>query len=80
MADKDTENTIERWAQYIIPAVFRAETKILKEHPEWMERLKGVTKENADQVAEEYCRTIATEIVKNKIQNTNDNGTSTDKE
>ena len=68
MADKDTKDTIERWTQYIIPAVFWAETKILKEHPEWKERLKGVMKENADQVAEEYCRAIATEIVKNKTQ------------
>ena len=31
---------IERWAKFIIPAVFKAEDKLTKEHPEWHDRLQ----------------------------------------
>ena len=64
MTDKEA---IERWARYIIPAVFKAETKILQEHPEWKERLTNIEEEDAWQVAEEYCTAIATEIVTNAV-------------
>lgn len=64
MTDKEA---IERWARYIIPAVFKAETKILREHPEWKERLTNIKGEEASRVAEEYCTAIAMEIVTNAV-------------
>ena len=45
--------TIDRWAEQIIPAVFRAEDALSK----------NVTPENVHELAEEYCREIATIIV-----------------
>ena len=57
------KETIDRWAEQIIPAVFRAEDALLKAKPEWIERLKNVTPENGHELAEEYCREIATIIV-----------------
>lgn len=60
MTKKQRETYIERWAKYIIPAVFRAEDKV---RPQWEEKLRGVTNEDAAEVAEAYCRAIATEIV-----------------
>ena len=57
----------ERWAKYIIPAVFRAEDALRKEHPEWNERLALLGTpdgENPHKVAEEYCREIAAIIIK----------------
>ena len=54
---------IDRWAEQIIPAVFRAEDALSKAKPEWKERLKNVTPENVHELAEEYCREIATIIV-----------------
>ncbi len=64
MTDKEA---IERWARYIIPAVFKAETKLQQEHPEWKVRLATITKEDSPRVAEEYCTAIATEIVTNAV-------------
>lgn len=60
---------IERWAQFIVPAVFKAEDALHKKHPEWHDRLKAAKKDNAPQVAEEYCRAIAEEIVNNTQNN-----------
>ena len=57
------KETIDRWAEQIIPAVFRAEDALSKAKPEWKERLKNVTPENGHELAEEYCREIATIIV-----------------
>lgn len=60
------KETIDRWAEQIIPAVFKAEDALQKAKPEWMERLKylGVPGgEDPHKVAEEYCREIATIIV-----------------
>ena len=57
------KETIDRWAEQIIPAVFRAEDALQKAKPEWNERLKNVTHENVHELAEEYCRAIATIIV-----------------
>ena len=57
------KEAIDRWADSIIPAVFRAEDALQKAMPEWKERLKSVTDENCSQVASEYCREIATIIV-----------------
>lgn len=54
---------IDRWAEYIIPAVFKAESALQNTHPEWHEKLKSVTNENVEKVAKEYCTAIATIIV-----------------
>ena len=63
MTNKDT---IDRWAEHIIPTVFRAEDALQKAKPEWKERLKHLGEpggEDPHEVAEEYCREIATIIV-----------------
>ena len=61
------KETVERWAEFIIPAVFKAEDALLKEHPEWKERLKNITNENVSQISEQYCKDIATIIVKKGV-------------
>jgi len=56
------EEAIDRWAD-ISEAVFWAEERISKD---WYERLKAaptMTKEDQHQLAKDYCRAIATEIV-----------------
>lgn len=61
------KETIDRWATYIIPAVFKAEDALQKAKPEWKERLKKLGQpggEDPHKVAEEYCREIATIIVR----------------
>ena len=63
MTENEKKKAIERWAGFIIPAVFKAESALQKEHPEWVERLRGVNEGNWAEVAEEYCRAIAEEIV-----------------
>ena len=58
---------IDRWAEFIIPTVFKAEDALQKAKPEWKERLRRLGEPGGDQpgaVAEEYCREIATIIVK----------------
>lgn len=55
---------VERWAEFIIPAVFRAEDELLKTHPEWSERLANIPEEKASVVVEEYCTAIAEIIVR----------------
>ena len=58
---------IDRWAEQIIPAVFKAEDALQKAVPEWKERLaalsNGTSTEDPHKVAKEYCREIATIIV-----------------
>ena len=57
---------VDRWAESIIPAVFRAEDVLLKSKPEWKERLAKLGQpggEDPSKVASEYCREIATIIV-----------------
>ena len=58
---------IDRWADSIIPAVFKAEDALQKAKPEWKVRLaalsNGTSTEDPNKVAEEYCREIATIIV-----------------
>ena len=61
------KETIDRWAEQIIPAVFKAEDALQKAVPEWKERLKNVTDENGHELAREYCREIATIIVTQAI-------------
>ena len=61
------KETVDRWAKFIIPAVFKAEDALTKAKPEWKERLAKLGEpggESPDMVAEEYCRDIATIIVK----------------
>lgn len=57
------QETIQRWAAYIVPAVFRAEQQLLESEPQWRDKLKNV--DNATQTAQEYCEAIATIIVNN---------------
>ena len=60
------KESIDRWAEQIIPAVFRAEDALKKAKPEWNDRLRKLgTQEGEDphEVAEEYCREIARIIV-----------------
>ena len=61
------KETIDRWAELIIPVVFKAEDALQKAKPEWKERLAQLGQpggEDPHKVAEEYCREIATIIVK----------------
>ena len=55
---------VERWAEFIIPAVFKAEDELMKTHPEWSERLVNIPEDKASVVAEEYCTAIAEIIVR----------------
>ena len=60
------KEAVDRWATYIIPAVFRAEDALKKAKPEWVEILSKLgTAEGGDphEVAKAYCREIATIIV-----------------
>jgi len=57
---------IDRWAEQIIPAVFKAEDALQKAKPEWKERLKRLGEpggEDPHKVAKEYCQAIAHIIV-----------------
>lgn len=61
------QEAIDRWAEYIIPAVFKAEDALKKAKPEWEARLRALGQpggEDPHKVAEEYCREIATIIVR----------------
>lgn len=55
---------VNRWAEYIIPAVFKAENALLKEKPEWKKMLENIPADNASEIAAMYCREIAEIIVK----------------
>ena len=60
------KEAVDRWAEYIIPAVFKAEDALQKAKPEWKERLARLGElsgEPPGTVAAEYCREIATIIV-----------------
>ena len=60
------KEAIDRWAEHIIPAVFKAEDALQKAKPEWKERLRRLGEPGGEPpgtVAEEYCREIATIIV-----------------
>ena len=65
------KEAIDRWAEQIIPAVFRAEDALQKAVPEWKERLaainNGTSTEDPHEVAEEYCKAIAHIIVTQAI-------------
>lgn len=66
-ATMTNKEAIDRWAGSIIPAVFKAEDALQKAKPEWKERLKHLGEpggEDTQKVAEEYCREIATIIVR----------------
>ena len=54
---------IEHWADDIIPVVFRAEEALRKAEPEWDDRLRNFTPEEAPIVAKEYCHRIAEVII-----------------
>ena len=53
------QETIERWAKYIIPAVFKAEDALQKAQPEWRARLATLNDDTphevGEQLAKEYC-------------------------
>ena len=60
------KETIDHWADSIIPAVFMAEDALLMAKPEWKERLAKLREpggEDPHKVAKEYCTEIATIIV-----------------
>ena len=57
------KETIDRWAEYIIPAVFKAEDALLNAKPEWKEKLANVSEANAALLSRLYCEEIATIIV-----------------
>ena len=60
------KEAIDRWAELIVPAVFKAEEALQKAKPEWKERLKNLGEpggEDPHKVAVEYCTEIATIIV-----------------
>ena len=60
------KESIDRWAEYIIPAVFMAEDALQKAVPEWKERLKRLKEpggEDPHKMAAEYCHAIAHIIV-----------------
>ena len=60
------KEAIDRWAEQIIPAVFKAEDALQKAKPEWKERLAKLGQpggEDPHKVAAEYCHEIATIIV-----------------
>jgi hypothetical protein len=60
------KEAIDRWADSIIPAVFKAEEALQKAVPEWKERLGRLGEpdgEDPHKVAAEYCRAIARIIV-----------------
>ena len=65
------KETIDRWAEQIIPAVFRSEDALQKAVPEWKERLaainNGTSTEDPHEAASEYCRAIAHIIVTQAI-------------
>ena len=55
---------IERWAKFIIPAVFKAEDALQRAVPEWKERLRDIKPDEGTALAEEYCLEIAKIIVR----------------
>ena len=60
------KETVDRWAEQIIPEVFRAEDALKKAVPEWEERLRHLGElggEDPHKVAKEYCQAIARIIV-----------------
>lgn len=61
------KEAIERWAKFIIPAVFHAEDALQKAVPEWKERLRNIKEEEGPALADEYCHAIAEIIVKNSL-------------
>ena len=64
------KEAIDRWAEQIIPAVFKAEDALKKAVPEWEERLRHLGDpcgEDPHKVAEEYCHAIANIIVTQSI-------------
>lgn len=57
---------IERWAEYILPVAFKAETEFQREHPEWVARLRRLGEpggEDPYKVSREYCLELAKKIV-----------------
>lgn len=62
--------TILRWADYILPVVFKAETDFQREHPEWVERLRRLGEPGSEdpyKVSKEYCLELAKKIVRQGV-------------
>ena len=64
ISDMTNKECVERWAENIIPAVFRAEDALLKNKPEWKERIANATDDYMSDLAKEYCTEIAEIIVR----------------
>ena len=59
------KEAIDRWAEYIIPAVFKGEDELLKKKPDWKKILQNIPADRGTEIAKLYCREIATIIVRN---------------
>lgn len=57
------KEAVDRLAEYIIPAVFKAMETLQKAKPEWKEKLENVSEANCALLARLYCEEIATIIV-----------------
>ena len=69
MNEEERREAIERWATYIIPAVFRGEDELMKKHPEWKDKLAACSSTHQRQhVMMKYCKAIAEEIVSVSFQ------------
>ena len=64
ISDMTNKECVDRWAKYIIPEVFRAEDALLKNKPEWKERIANATDDYMSDLAKEYCTDIAEIIVR----------------
>lgn len=64
ISDMTNKECVERWAEMIIPAVFRAEDALLRNKPEWKERIANATDDYMSDLAKEYCTEIAEIIVR----------------
>lgn len=62
------KDIIMHWAEFIIPAVFWAETELLKNEPEWVERVKDAPEEEREELAQEYCTAIAHIILREQLK------------
>lgn len=68
MRKQSKKDIIKHWAEFVIPAVFWAETELLKNEPEWVERVKDAPDEEKEELAQDYCTAIAHIILREPIK------------
>lgn len=71
MRRQSKKDIIKHWAEFVIPAVFWAETELLKNEPEWVERVKDAPDEDREELAQEYCTAIAHIILREQLKTKN---------